>query len=174
MSDSQASANNHYMSTHPPIKCSDCSKVFNNPNSLRRHTYSHTVSTKYPCHTCGKVFPFESDLFYHRFKHRCNPGFMCNHEVNGGICGKWFFVKSDLTKHAKTHSGTVYSCYECDYTTLGMRYLRAHRYNRTQIKNVIDVKLARKLLNITPSYLDIDCVTPELLQESAICHMHEQ
>ena len=128
MTDTQASVNNHYRSTHPPIKCSDCSKIFNNPNSLKRHTYSHTVSTKYPCCTCGKVFPFESDLFYHRFKHRCNPGFMCNHEVNRGICGKWFFTKSDLTKHAKTHSGTVHSCYECDYTTLDVRYLRAHRY----------------------------------------------
>ena len=131
MSDTQASANNHYRSTHPPIKCSGCTKVYNNPNSLRRHTYLHTVSIKYTCHTCGKIFPFESDLSYHRLKHRRNPGFMCNHEVNGGICGKWFFARSDLTKHTKTHSGTVYSCYECDYTTLDKRYLRAHRYTHS-------------------------------------------
>ena len=38
-----------------------------------------------------KVFTFESDLNYHRLKHRRNPGFMCNHEDNGSVCGKWFF-----------------------------------------------------------------------------------
>ena len=131
VSDTQASANSHYRSCHPPIKCDSCPKIFNNPNSFRRHKYSHTLSLKYPCHTCRKSFPFKSDLSYHCLKHKCNPGFMCNHEVNGGICRKWFFTNSDLTKHAKTHSGTVYSCYECNYTTLDMRYLQAHCYTHS-------------------------------------------
>ena len=124
----QASANKHYRESHPPINCTACDESFNNPNSLHRHMYTHSKNVRYPCRTCGKSFPFESDLNYHRLKHRRNPGFMCNHDSNGVVCGKWFFAKSDLTKHAKTHSGIIYSCFECDYTTLDIRYLRAHHY----------------------------------------------
>ena len=58
-----------------------------------------------------------------RLKHRCHPGHQCNHEANGGICGKWFFAKSDLNKHAKIHEGQIHQCYECGYTTLDKRYL---------------------------------------------------
>ena len=130
ITESQAAANNHYRLNHPPIKCTDCDAVFNNPNSLRRHKYTH-LEMNYLCHTCGKRYPFESDLANHRLKHRRNPGHMCNHDVNGVICGKWFFASSDLTKHAKTHRGIIYRCYECSYTTIDVRYLRAHRYTHS-------------------------------------------
>ena len=127
VTDSQAKANKHYRSNHPPVKCHSCCLTFNNPNSLRRHSYTH-LPMKYPCRSCDRVFPFKSDLVNHRLKHRQNPGFICNHELKGGICGKWFYAKSDLTKHMKIHDGVVYSCYECNYTTLDIRYLRAHCY----------------------------------------------
>ena len=87
VTESQAAANKHYRTNHPPIKCPDCDTIFNNPNSLRRHKYTH-LEMNYLCRTCGKRFPFESDLANHRLKHRRNPGFMCNHEVDGVICGK--------------------------------------------------------------------------------------
>ena len=130
ITESQAAANKHYKSNHPPIKCPDCDAVFNNPNSLRRHKYTH-LEMNYPYRTCGKHYPFKSDLANHHLKHRRNPGHMCNHDVNGVICGKWFFMSSDLTKHAKMHREIIYRCYECSYTTIDVRYLRAHRYTHS-------------------------------------------
>ena len=35
VTDSQASANHHYHTNHPLIKCDKCEAIFNNPNSLR-------------------------------------------------------------------------------------------------------------------------------------------
>ena len=58
VTESQAMANSHYRSNHPPIKCPDCDFVFNNPNSLRHHKYTH-ITMKYPCRTCGKVLKFK-------------------------------------------------------------------------------------------------------------------
>ena len=130
ITESQAMANSHYRSIHPPIKCPDCDLMFNNPNSLRRHKYTH-IMMKFPCRSCGKTFEFDRDLTNHRLNHHHHPGHQCNHEINGGICGKWFFAKSDLMKHAKTHSGKIYSCFECNYMTLDIHYLRAHRYTHS-------------------------------------------
>ena len=127
---SQAEANKHYHLSHPPIKCSKCPQVFNNPCSLRRHFYSHQ-DWNFPCRNCGKNFPFESDLAAHHMKYRRHPGYMCNHDVDGKICGKWYFSRSDLTKHALTHSGKVHECLECGFTTLDKRYLRAHLYTHS-------------------------------------------
>ena len=127
---SQADANKHYRLSHPPIKCSKCPQLFNNPCSLRRHFYSHQ-DRNFPCRNCGKNFPFESDLTAHRMKYRRHPGFMCNHDVDGKICGKWYFARSDLTKHALTHTGKVHECLECGFTTLDKRYLRAHLYTHS-------------------------------------------
>ena len=124
---SQADASKHYHLSHPPIKCSKCPQLFNNLCSLRRHFYSHQ-ELRFPCRNCGKSFLFESDLAAHHMKYRRHPGHMCNHEVDGKICGKWFFSNSDLTKHALTHTGKVHECLECGFTTLDKRYLHAHLY----------------------------------------------
>ena len=102
--------------------------MFNNPCSLRHHFYSHMKEEPHTCRNCGRNFAFESDLSAHRLKYRRHPSFMCNNDINGKVCGKWFFAKSDLTKHALTHSGKVHRCMECDFTTLDKRYLKAHIY----------------------------------------------
>ena len=104
--------------------------LFTNPCSLHRHKYTH-MEKKFSCRNCNKSFPFESDLASHRLKHRHHPGFQCSHNQNRSVCGKWYFAKSDLAKHACTHSGKVYSCYECDYMTTDIRYLRVHRYTHS-------------------------------------------
>ena len=130
VTDSQALANKHYRMNHPPLKCPNCVQLFNNPCSLQRHKYSH-LELKFPCRSCNRSFPFESDLTNHHLKHQRHPGHQCNHQVQGTVCRKWFFVKSDLTKHIKTHSGKIYACMECDYTTYDIRYLRAHMYTHS-------------------------------------------
>ena len=100
--------------------------LFNNPSSLCHHKYQH-MEKKFHCRTCDKLFPFKSDLASHRLKYCQHPGFQCNHDNNGSVCGKWYFAKSDLAKHARMHSGKVYSCYKSEYTTIDIGYLRAHR-----------------------------------------------
>ena len=127
---SQAEANRHYRLSHPPIKCSKFPQVFNNPCSLRRHFYYHQEQ-RFLCRNCGRSFPFESDLAAHHMKYRRHPGYMCNHDVNDKICGKFFFSKSDLTKYALTHTGKVHECLECGFTTLDKRYLCAHLYTHS-------------------------------------------
>ena len=128
---SQAEANHHYRTNHPPLKCSKCDLLFNNPCSLRHHFYSHTKEEPLTCHNCGRNFAFESDLSAHRLKYGRHPRFMCNHDDNGKVCGKWFFAKSDLTKHTLIHSGKIHRCMECDFTTLDKRYLKAHIYTHS-------------------------------------------
>ena len=130
VADSQASANKHYKENHPPVSCNNCNMLFSNPCSLRRHKYTH-IEKKFSRRNCNKLFPFESDLASHRLKHRRHPGFQCSHNQNGNVCGKWYFAKSDLAKHARTHSGEIYSCYECDYMMIDVCYLRAHRYTHS-------------------------------------------
>ena len=127
---SQGLANRHYRDTYPPVSCPECCIVFNNPNSLCQHKYKH-LPMKFPCDSCGKSFPFESDLAGNCLKHRRHPGYQCNHKANGTMCGKWYFSKSDLKKHARMHSGKIYCCYECKYTTLDIRYLCAHCYTHS-------------------------------------------
>ena len=133
ITDSQAEANKHYRKNHPPVMCTVCSRIFNNPCSLHRHSYCHQEKS-YPCRNCGRDFPFESDLSNHRLKHHRHSSHMCNHSEKGSICGKWFFAKSDLAKHAKTHSGIVHECTKCKYTTVDIRYLCAHLYTHSELK----------------------------------------
>ena len=128
---SQAEANHHYKTNHPPLKFSKCDQLFNNPCSLRRHFYSHTKEEPHTCRNCGCNFACESDLSAHRLKYCRHPRFMCNHDINGKVCGKWFFAKSDLTKHALIHSGKIHRCMECDFTMLDKRYLKAHIYTHS-------------------------------------------
>ena len=127
MKDLQALANKHYQECHAHLKCPNCEQQFNNPCSLHRHKYSH-LELKFPCRLCSRSFPFESDLANHCLKHWRHPGHQCSHQSEGKVCRKWFFAKSDLTKHAKIHSGKIHSCLECPYTMYNIRYLRAHRY----------------------------------------------
>ena len=79
--DSQAGANKHYQKNHPPVSCSECNHEFNNPSSLRCHSYTHKTM-KYHCRICNQFFAFDSDLSNHKLKHRRHPGHQCQHELD--------------------------------------------------------------------------------------------
>ena len=121
---------------------------FNNPCSLHRHRYSH-LELKFPCRSCRRCYPFESDLANHCLKHRRYPGHQCNHQSEGTVCRKWFFVKSDLNKHIKIHSGKIHSCLECNYTTYDIRYLYAHRYTHSDREKYMCAKCNKRFKHHT-------------------------
>ena len=56
--ESQRDVNNHFKSTHPPVKCDFCDRSFACPASMLKHRYSH-YETMIECNTCGKGFQFQ-------------------------------------------------------------------------------------------------------------------
>ena len=56
-SDTQGKMNNHFRSSHPPVKCPECDDTFSTPNTLARHRYTHGELTK-ACRDCDKKFAF--------------------------------------------------------------------------------------------------------------------
>ena len=115
--------NIHYADIHPPLNCGQCRQTFNNPSSLRQHSYNH-IKTEgtHPCERCGEVFPFEGQLKQHRFKHRTIRDYPC---LQGG-CKRSFFRKKDLKAHVKQHTGPDIKCRFCDYTAKDICYVHQH------------------------------------------------
>ena len=74
--DSQAAMNNHYCTTHPPVKCPECNDTFSTPNTLARHQYTHGKLNKV-CRDCDKKFAFAHKLKIHWYGHRRYPYFKC-------------------------------------------------------------------------------------------------
>ena len=89
--------NDHFRSSHPPLTCSDCKKLFSTPSAFEKHKYIH-YEFMYECETCSKGFHFESELTMHQRKHSADQGLVCFHAK----CGKRFKRNSELKAHLKT------------------------------------------------------------------------
>ena len=68
--------NNHQRQNHPPVSCDVCNKMYDTPNSLIRHSYTH-LSGNHQCDQCPKSFHFKSELELHKNKHS-DHRFQCN------------------------------------------------------------------------------------------------
>ena len=116
----------HYRERHPALPCRDCSKVFSNPLSYRKHLYHH-VGKKHTCSSCGRTFPFTGQLKDHRKSHLTVKPHVCSYPS----CGKDFTHKYDLRKHERTHVKKLLTCASCTYTTNDIQNLKQHQRTHT-------------------------------------------
>ena len=126
---SVAKMNTHYRTTHDPLSCQTCQRLFNTPSALRKHSYIHT-NNPHRCNKCPKSFAFASQLASHKISHRSVGTYQCMK------CQTYCKNKSDLTKHVRVHDGKLHVCKICnDYESPDIRNLRAHKISKhTKIK----------------------------------------
>ena len=60
--------NNHHKRNHPPVSCDVCNKIYDTPNSLIRHSYTH-LGGQFKCKKCPESFHFKSEQESHSMKH---------------------------------------------------------------------------------------------------------
>ena len=119
----------HHQSKHGIIYCSVCNKAFNNPRSLTKHLYQHQTKP-HQCSKCEERFHFNSQLTTHKLTHRKRPNQRCMYPK----CSKSFKSKSDLNRHATSHSSSWMKCPDCPtYQTKDKRNFESHRQNHSRI-----------------------------------------
>ena len=121
----------HHQTKHGIIYCDVCGKAFNNPRSLTKHLYQHKKNKQHVCSKCKKDFPFASQLTTHKLTHRKKPNQVCMFPK----CGKRFKSKSDLNRHATSHTKPWLKCTDCpDYKTKDKRNFESHRLTHSRIE----------------------------------------
>ena len=103
--------NKHYIDTHPPLPCLDCTRVFTSPRTLAKHWYTH-AEYMFECQDCGHGFIFKSQLESHQKVHLKMAGYVCFKPK----CGKWFKRESELNAHLITHDNKEIKCEHCNYS----------------------------------------------------------
>lgn len=123
--------NNHHRTAHPRILCNICKKLFDTPNSMHRHRYSHK-KPKHFCADCGKGFFFMSELTSHRRCHLTIPGYSCFAKN----CDKTYKREAELNAHVATHKKERIDCpvRTCPYFTYDRRNLRQHNRQHMPMK----------------------------------------
>ncbi|XP_070578079.1 insulinoma-associated protein 1a-like [Ptychodera flava] len=110
-------------------ECDRCGKKFRRQAYLRKHMTCHEENGSsddrpYPCQYCGKVFRSLSNRAKHVLSHAVGPKqaehFTCS------VCGNGFTNKGSLERHARIHSGEIYSCKYCSSTFYSSPGLTRH------------------------------------------------
>ena len=121
----------HHQTKHGIIYCDVCGKAFNNPRSLTKHLYQHKQNKQHVCSKCKEDFPFASQLTTHKLTHRKKPNQVCMYPK----CGKRFKSKSDLNRHAASHTKPWLKCTDCpNYKTKDKRNFESHCLTHSKIE----------------------------------------
>ena len=83
--ETQKELNDHFCTTHPPVKCDLCQEHFDTPAAMLQHKYKH-YEYMYECKICDKGFQFESQKCEHMRVHQTQGDWVCFKPK----CGKRF------------------------------------------------------------------------------------
>ena len=107
----------HYKSAHSghKMKCveENCTCEYSIFANLLHHQKIKHCQRKFPCHVqnCAKEFAYLYELQAHIGVHNTLTEFLCDEPS----CGKKFTTSKALNAHKETHSGTRYSCSQCNF-----------------------------------------------------------
>lgn len=95
--------NNIVKSKQKPVmlSCLYCTKSFDRPSLLIRHTRTHTGERPFSCAVCEKTFSTSSSLNTHQRIHSGEKPHICH------VCLKAFTASSNLYYHRMTHMKVI-------------------------------------------------------------------
>ena len=134
--------NVHYRTSHPPVKCTNCDKMFATPLSLKHHGYDHLDKDK-KCPKCGKKFIFSSQLTAHIKTHRKLKPFICSYIKGGVRCQKDFNYIGDLNRHEAQHKDKALKCKFCKYMNKDKQNLKQHMRTHSDVKPYLCTKCSK-------------------------------
>ena len=123
--------NHHFKNRHDGLTCKDCDHDFNNPLSLKKHSYTHK-ELDHKCRHCKRLFPFKSQMLLHQATHEPDKHFHCTKKG----CMRSYTRASDLKLHIKlNHSvSTALNCTHCNYVSNDIRNLRQHERVHSEVR----------------------------------------
>ena len=72
----QKELNEHFGTSHPPVKCDMCKKHFDTPVAMKCHKYKD-YDYMHECEVCGSGFQFTSQLQEHKRVHQKQGDWVC-------------------------------------------------------------------------------------------------
>lgn len=130
---------NHNKNNDHFEKCSykNCTKVFRNKTSLRKHFRTHGPK-RYKCNDCGKLFLENSKLKRHKLVHTGEQPYSCQY------CNKKFALSYNLKTHLRIHTGD--KPFVCNYEGCSKKFSQSTnlKYHLLAHENIKSGRLSRR------------------------------
>ena len=101
--------------------CKECSKTFESPGDLRRHSKAHSTERPFTCTHCKKSYKWYDQLDQHFQTHNLERPWSCKQ------CPKTFKTAGNLRGHSRRHStGKPHICVKCNKSLKNQQTLGRH------------------------------------------------